>query len=490
MSATTVNEPAAKPPLKLNIPRVINIGLAFMAICLFWDTYDTVMPLFLKNFSYFDTAPNAKLLTGIIMAADNVLALVLLPFMGRLSDNFHRFRSPFLRKLGVLGKRMPFIIVGTLLSALALMLLTLGHEAASLPLMLTAAGFLLVFISLYRSPAVALMPDVTPKPLRSPANAVINIMGVLGGISSMLLSMALLNSREVIMPDGTTSTYLDRGASNWLLMGIVAGLMVLALVIMLIKVRENKFLEEKQQLLDLHGITEDIEDLPEEDREQLLKREGGGFKRLQLTRAQLKSLLFLLSSVFFWYMAYNGAKTFFARFYWDYLNEPVFQMPMLVGQGAGFLAFVPASFLASKIGRKKTVLIGVLICAAGFATAAAAVFAIPKSNIGAINNVMYICFLLVGIGWATINVHSYVMSVEMASKHNTGAFTGLYYTFSMSAQILTPILLGAIIDAVDYKYMFVYTLAMMLVAFVTMLFVRHGNTKSGPNAAVSATNDN
>lgn len=459
--------------MKLNIGRTLLIGLAFMAICLFWEIYDSIMPLFLRNFKVFD---NKETLVGVIMALDNMLALVLLPFMGKLSDDFPKLTTKH-PKLHKLGKRMPFIITGTVLAVIALMFLTLGHETQNLILMLTATSFLLVFMSLYRSPAVAFMPDVTPKPLRSKANAVINIMGVVGGVTAMILSMIFLKTRTDTGLNGEEVKYIEFGIHNWLLMLSVAVLMLLAMTVMIVKVRENKFVEEKQKLLDAAGIVEDEEDLDKEQQEAIAQKEGGRFKKLGLTKAQLTSLILLLGAAFLWFMAYNGLKTFYSTFYLEYLGEDNFQLPMIIGQAAGFIAFVPAGLLGSKLGRKKTVMVGIAICMIGLLIACVMVFTVPKSNKPLIDLLMIVVFVFVGAGWATINVHSYVMSVEMANKHNTGAFTGLYYTFTMAAQMITPIIAGLIVQFTGFKFMFPYATILMAAALIVMIFVRHGNVK-------------
>lgn len=461
------------PTLKLNVGRTFLIGLAFMSICLFWEVYDAVMPLFLRNFPVF--AQN-KTLVGVIMALDNLLALVLLPYMGKLSDDFPKLTKNH-PKLMKLGKRMPFIICGTVLAVCTLMLVTLGHETQNLILMLVATSFLLVFMSLYRSPAVAFMPDITPKPLRSKANAIINIMGVVGGFFSLVFTKIFLKTRTEIL-NGEEVKFVEYGAQNWGLMITVAGVMLLALIIMILAVRENKFIEEKNKLLADLGLIEDEENLPEEQKQLIEQKEGGRFKKLGLTKAQLISLLLLLSAAFLWFMAYNGAKTFYSTFYYEFLGREDFQLPLIVGQAAGFAAFVPAGLLGTKIGRRNTVLVGLATCIFGLLIACVMVFTVPRDNVSLVNILMILVFIFVGIGWATINVHSYVMSVEMANKHNTGAFTGLYYSFTMTAQMITPILVGAITDLSNsFKYMFPYSLGLMVLAFVVMLFVRHGNSK-------------
>lgn len=469
------------PTLKLNIGRTFLIGLAFMSICLFWEIYDGVMPLFLRNFPIF---LNNKTLMGIVMALDNLLALFLLPYIGKLSDNLPNLvkNQKYLR----FGKRMPFIVVGTVLAVIFLMFVTLGHETQNLALMLTATVFLLLSMSLYRSPAVALMPDVTPKPLRGKANAIINIMGLVGGVLALAFTKLIKTRTEII--DDKKVKFIDFGFQNWQLMIVVAATMLLAILVLVLVIRENKLLEEKQKLLSDLGVVEDEENLSEEERKAIEKKEGGRFKKLGLTKAQLISLLLLLTAAFLWYMAYNGAKTFYTTFYYEHLGREDFQMPLIVGQAAGFLAFIPAGLLGSKIGRKNTVLIGLGFCILGFLFGSIAFTFFSDSliqNDALVNLFMILIFAFVGIGWATINVHSYVMSVEMANKHNTGAFTGLYYSFTMTAQMLTPILVGAITDLSNtLKYMFPYSLGLMILALVAMLFVRHGNSKPLKQSAI------
>jgi MFS family permease len=302
-------------------------------------------------------------------------------------------------------------------------------------------------------------------------------MGVVGGVLSMGFTWIFLKTRTQTI-GGEDVKFVEFGAQNWGLMLTVIGVMMLALVIMILTIRENKFVEEKKKLLAEAGLVEDEEDLSEEQQKLIAQKEGGRFKKLGLTKAQLISLILLLSAAFLWFMAYNGAKTFYSTFYYEFLNREDFQLPLIIGQAAGFLAFVPAGILGSKIGRKNTVLTGIAICILGLLIACIMVFTVPRTNINLVNILMVLVFIFVGTGWATINVHSYVMSVEMASKHNTGAFTGLYYSFTMTAQILTPIIVGAITDISNsFKYMFPYSTGLMILAFIVMLFVRHGDSK-------------
>ena len=435
--------------LKLNVKRTVMVGLAFFTISMFWQVYDNLMPLFLQDFGY---SADKR---GIIMALDNILAVVLLPFMGILSDKFPmKLRNKF-------GRRIPFILCGSVLASVTFVLVNHAHNIRSLALMLVATAFVLVFMCLYRTPAVALMPDVTPKPIRSGANAVINVMGTIGGVITLILMEILLKTAP--NADGT----LHIVGNNWALVIAIGAMMVLASIVMVIKVKENKFAEESK------AIMEELAILDEEDEP---KKEKGALKKVlgSLTKAQKVSLLFILLSVFMWYMAYNALTTHFSVFSLSVLKKK-FTLPLLVANAAAFVMFVPAVEIGKRIGRKKTVLFGVTMMATGLALAS--VFLLSGANATVLEIIMYPTFVLVGGGWATINVHSYIMSVEMADEKTTGTYTGLYYTFSMTAQIITPYLAGLVIEHVSMKALIPYSFVFMVIAFITMLPVRHGNAK-------------
>lgn len=445
---------------KLNIQRTILIGLAFFTITMFWEVYDSIMPLFLMDFNL------SSFQTGVVMALDNILALVLLPFMGLFSDRFpQKLRSK-------LGRRMPFIVAGSVLASVTFCVLNFAHNTNNLILMLVVTAFTLVFMCLYRTPAVSLMPDVTPKPMRSKANAIINIMGTVGGIITLVLMTFLLQKTEVDFVNGMAVYNLV--GNNWILVGIISSLMVLSSLVMVFKVKENKFAEECTQIQTELGLTSDEEDKIVEDgiKAELKKEKISPFAHM--TRGQVASFFFLLLSVFLWYMAYNGAKTHFSVFALTTIGEPNFTLPLLLANASAFVMFMPASMIANKLGRKKTILLGVILLTLGFGLGAVSLFFAPAI----IKVAMYIAFLLIGAGWATINVHSYVMSVEMATDKTIGTFTGIYYTFSMSAQIITPVLAGLVMD-IDSRFLLVYCAVFSALAFLTMLFVRHGNVGGG-----------
>ena len=417
--------------MKLNYKRTVLIGLAFMSILAFWQVYDQVIPYILENiFGLRTFTANA------IMSVDNILAIFMLPLFGALSDKTHTR----------LGKRTPYILFGTL-GAVGLIVVLSYFTAQRHLVGFIITLFLLLFVmSVYRTPAVAYMPDVTEKPLRSKANAIINLVGYLGGIFSTIVMMFLLTSEKAA--DGSSG--YAKGQSFTPLFMVTAGFMLVTVLIMVLTVRENKLL----------AMT-NVHDEPEEE----VAPQG------KLPRPVFKSLVLILVSVFLWYMAYNAVTTAFSRYCVSVWGTDLGTSSgyLLCATVAAIAAFVPLGFLSGKMGRKKTVLLGV---AAMTVCYGAAIFIQKQTPI------MYLLFAIVGIGWAAINVNSFPMVVEMSTGSNVGKYTGFYYTFSM-AQITTPLLSGLLIDHLGfgYKVLFPYAVVFSALAFVTMLFVKHGDAK-------------
>ncbi|MBR3505279.1 MAG: MFS transporter [Clostridia bacterium] len=407
--------------MKLNTRRTLLIGLAFFSICAFWQMYDHIIPLILKN-----TFGVGDSLSGWIMAADNILALFLLPLFGRLSD----------RTNTRLGRRMPYIAGGTACAVALILVLSRADAPGRFPLFITALGLLLVAMGTYRSPAVALMPDVTPKPLRSKANAVINLMGALGGVYA-LAAISLLVRQGADGRNSYTGVFLA-----------VAALMAVSVAALLLVVRENKLRID--------------DDEPEE-------AAGKGEK---LPPEKLRSLIFILCSVALWFMGYNAVTTAYSRYYtivWDNSVSGAANCMMVAMVGA-VVSYIPVGVISSKIGRKKMILIGVAVLAVCFALA---------TLVRSFNLAVYALFVIIGFAWAAINVNSYPMVVEISRSGDVGKYTGYYYTFSMAAQILTPILSGWLLEHVGYHTLFPYAAVMVALSFVTMLFVKHGDSRPG-----------
>ncbi len=405
--------------MKLNYKRTIFIGLAFLSISAFWQIYDSLIPLILQN-----TFHLKETLVGTIMATDNVLALFLLPIFGSISDKTNTR----------IGKRMPFILLGTFISVVFLMFIPVASYRNNLALFIISLGIVLIAMGTYRSPAVALMPDFTPKPLRSKANAIINLMGTLGGV------FALVTIRFLI-PNEANPNYLPVFIS-------VAALMVASVLILLFSVKENKLKR--------------VEEEPKEN----VRHDASG----SLDKNVKKSLYFMLITVFFCYMSFNAIMSAFSRYalkIWG-LGGGTFANSLLVFTFFAIAAFLPVGILAGAIGRKKTVMIGILILSSVYFVAYLCT---------AFSFVIYFVFAFAGIGFAAITVNTYPMVVDMSKSADVGKYTGYYYTFSMAAQIATPILSGMLLEHISYRTLFPYALFFSVLSFITLIFVRHGDSK-------------
>lgn len=528
--------------MKLDTKKIFYVGLAFFLITLFWQTYDNIIAkILIDKFGLNQT------LSGIVMALDNVLALILLPFFGWLSD----------RTNTKIGKRTPYIIVGTIIAAFAFMGLSFVDNQQQLQLeaettiledydslieatrnqsvdawimlyenlldervqaldngiidldryttqegsimdpmriilyqgttptsslsdeeveTLTDTYYLylnqrawevtlknptafivfasilfvaLVSMSTFRSPAVALMPDVTIKPLRSKANAIINLLGTFGGILAIIsLTIYGLDQYSYVH---YTKAFVTTGV-----------LMLILLAFFLWKVREPELVKEREQKEQELGITE-------EDEEALYHEDHAA-----LSKEKKRSLILILVSVSLWFTGYNAVSSKLSD-YAPKMLDMSFSLPLLVAQGSALLAFVPIGIIATKVGRKKTILTGIIMLTVSFAS----VYFFVTGHW-----LIYAIFALTGIAWATINVNSYPMVVELAKGSTVGKYTGYYYTFSMGAQIMTPILSGMLMDLFGRKILFPYAAFFVFLSFITMLMVKHGDSIALKKASV------
>lgn len=498
--------------MKLSYKRTILVGFAFFLICTFWQAYDTIIPKILT-----DKFGMSQAYSGIIMAIDNVLALFMLPLFGSLSD---KCKSP-------MGRRTPFILIGTIVAALAFVglsfvdnlqlnrisavsaiddpaameaiyedqkeasLLTPAGESfvlgekyakeafAAIPsmkegkvnpeysdyvvparqaavhkitrsdpslerLFILVLCVVLIAMATFRSPAVALMPDVTVKPLRSKANAVINLMGTAGGILVLVLGMVF-----------KTSSTKNALMSYTPFFCAVAGIMLLALVIFMLTVKEPRLVKE----MELESRRYGLEEVPEE----------ADTPQGRLGKGEMRSLLFILGSIVLWFMGYNAVTSKYSVYAEKVLGMD-YNTTLLLAQAAAIISYLPVGMIASRVGRKKTILAGILMLTAAFGTAS-------FLRVGSSQLLMNAMFCLAGIGWATINVNSFPMVVEMCKGSDVGKYTGFYYTASMAAQTLTPYLSGKLMDMEGMTALFPYATVCVGLAFVTMLFVRHGDSK-------------
>lgn len=438
--------------MKLNNKRTVLIGLAFLSICAFWQMYDNIVPLILTNTFHMD-----ETYSGVIMAADNVLALFLLPFFGSLSD----------RCTSRLGRRMPFILFGTASAVVLVNILPMldnGFAATGSAVYLVSfiivLGLLLVSMGTYRSPAVALMPDLTPKPLRSKGNAIINLMGAVGGIIYLAVAAVLYPNSKVLG--------LDHVNYQPLFM-VVSGIMFVSVAVLFLTIKEPKLAHEQRLLEKKH---------PEWN---LAEDDGTGDE--VLPAPVKKSLLFILLSIALWYAGYNAVTTWFTTYVARVMGQALggASTCLLVATGGAIVSYIPIGVISSKIGRKKTIMGGVVLLALCFMSGF-----ILTTIYSSINVIMYVCFALVGLAWAAINVNSLPMVVEMCKGSDVGKFTGYYYAFSMAAQVITPILSGYLLGHVGYKTLFPYAAFFVAMSFVTMCFVRHGDGKAEAKTGLDA----
>ena len=512
--------------MKLNYKRTILVGFAFFLISAFWQAYDNTIPMILTN-----KFGMSQAWSGMIMAADNVLALFLLPLFGAISD----------KHMGKRGRRTPFIVVGTVLAAVALIalsfvdnaqlkniadvsaiddpaalqviyesqkdeqLLTPGGEKFVLGEKFTAQEFaairskvtvegaettnpdythyvvparqayawqataqspatLIFFIALllvvlvsmatFRSPAVALMPDVTMKPLRSKANAIINLMGSAGGILVLVLGMVF-----------ATSAVKNSLMSYTGYFAVIAAIMLTALVIFLATVREKDWAAQMRADSIKYGIEEE-------------EPEDGTETQRGLTAEEKRSLLFILMSIVLWFFGYNAVTSKYSVYASNILHKD-YNLTLIIAQAAAIVSYLPVGMIASRVGRKKTIMAGVVMLATAFGVASFMRADSPAMLMNAL-------FALAGIAWATINVNSFPMVVELCSGGNVGKYTGFYYTASMAAQVATPMVSGFLMDKLGMTVLFPYAAVFVALAFVTMFFVQHGDSKPQAKTGLEA----
>ncbi len=419
--------------MKLNYKRTFFVGLAFMSICAFWQVYDNAVSLILKN-----TFHVRDSYIGVVLALDNILALFMLPLFGNLSD---KTRTK-------IGRRMPYILGGTAMALVCIVLMPLAERMHNIVLFFVGLGLVLIAMATYRSPAVALMPDVTPKPLRSQANAVINLMGAVGG-------MVMLVAMNIFPITGEHPHY----GTIFLIEGVI---MAACVALLFWKIDEPALVSERERVEAENGIT---------DKDAGVVDAGG-----KMPKDVFRSLVLILASVFFWFFGYNAVTSSFSRYAEQELGGN-FALVLLICTAAAIVSYLPVGFIAQRIGRKKTILIGILMLASAFC---AGIF------FHSVTPLLYIFFALAGMGWAFINVNSYPMVVELSKGSDVGKYTGYYYTVSMASQIFTPVLSNILMEYIGYRTLFPYATFFVLLSFVTMLLVKHGDTKPAAKRGLEA----
>lgn len=500
--------------MKLNYKKTFLVGFAFFLICTFWQAYDTIVPKILT-----DKFGLSQTVSGVVMALDNILALFMLPLFGSISD---KCKSK-------MGRRSPFILFGTIVAVIAFVMMSFADLSQLKQIEMVAPtnenaqvilydanltiktldgqdieiqkeyskeqfvgiqmndadgkvteeytnivvparqafaanatkenpGSLIFFISMllialvsmatFRSPAVALMPDVTIKPLRSKGNSVINLMGAAGGIVVLGLG--------IVMKTGNATNALMSYVGFF---AIIAGIMAASLFIFKLTVNEPKLVAEMEEESARLGI--DTQDDNEE-------AAASGDRKL--SKKEFVSLMLILASVVFWFMGYNAVTSKYSVYASTVLNVD-YNTTLIIAQAAAIVSYLPIGFISTRFGRKKTIMAGVIMLFVSFFAAS-----FLRSGTSAI--ILDVLFVIAGFGWAAINVNSYPMVVELSRGGNVGKYTGFYYTASMAAQTLTPILSGFLMDQIGMTVLFVYSSIAVVIAFFTMMFVKHGDTKN------------
>ena len=489
---------ATAKPLKLNVKRTMLIGFAFFGILLLWQVYDSWCPTFLSELFAKALDPmyeqlrtitlangytpedvdiaikncnkiieDQQYLVGIMMAIDNLAALILLPIFGMISDRTHT----------KIGKRMPYILVGTFVCSVAFPFIPVLFHFNNIGGVIAMMAIVVIFAMMYRNPAVALMPDITPKPLRSKANGIINIMGYIGGAFATVVGIAFVLSQYL-----GTATVKDEatgliGYKNptwargniWAIEApflIASVLMLASAVVLFFTIRENKVAEEVKDDMARGELEAEVVDQVSEDK--------------PMSKANKAMLIFILAAEFFWFMADNGIGTFMGNYTVYYLGaESSSNMINTILGGVGSVAgFALGGIIASKIGRKYTLLGGLGLTGVAYALWLVLTFTAIKAGSGVFPWWIYAIWFVKGFGMSLVHVNSFPMVVELCPNSKIGQFTGYYYAASMAAQTITPIALGSLLLLPHFSWEFLPVYALVCVAASIIIFIFVKNVKT------------
>lgn len=406
--------------------KIYLLGFGFFGISVLWPLYNAYVPIFLKDFAL------PSFIIGLIMTIDNFFAILMLPYIGTLSDQTRT----------KLGRRKPYILVGAPLGALFFALIPFCKDIGSLGLMMFVIILMNFSMALFRSPVIALMPDITPSEKRSQANGIINFMGGFGALLAYFAGKPLYDANKAYP----------------FLAGAVLMLIANFLVILFIREpAEYRVKGEKVKIAET--IEKGSRELVENLKEVFVSKE--------------KSLMMMLLSIFFWFVGFNAIETFFTSYAKFHLGISESTGALVLGVfSLSFMIFaLPSGFIGAKLGRKKTIRLGlsvIVICLL-------AVILLSRLFTGTmLLNLLYVMFALSGTGWALVNVNSLPMVVDMTKVEKVGGYTGLYYFFSMAANIVAPPLAGAFIDFLGYRSLFAFSIVFLFASYMTMSSVKRG----------------
>lgn len=451
---------------KLNYKRTFIIGFAFFGILLLWQVYDSWCPTFLtellKESLHAEKTEDVQYLVGVIMALDNIAALIMLPIFGRLSDKTHT----------KIGKRMPYILVGTFVCAIAFPFIPILFHLHNAIGTIAIMAVVVFFAMMYRSPAVALMPDITPKPLRSKANGIINVMGYIGGACATLSGILFVLS-DYLNSNG--KSWADSTSNIWIIEApflIASILMIISALVLFFNINENKLEVEMKDEIERGELYAEVEDKVDDSK--------------PMSKANKTMLILVLLAVFFWYMADNGINTFLGNYtlYHLHCKSSSSMINVIVGGIGSVIGFSVGGIIADKIGRKWTIFLGLSCTITGLLLWVILSYTIevPIPLEGEYNSFpiyMYFVSLLKGFGMSLCHLNSFPMVVELCSSKKIGRFTGYYYAATMAAQTITPCLIGLLmmIDEFGFDFLPIYGFICIAIAFIIFIFVKN-NKKS------------
>jgi len=435
--------------MKLDWKKTFLLGFGFLGISVMWVLYNTYVPIYLQaGHPEFDAQQAARTLgfglgpalTGFIMTLDNIAAFFIQPLVGMWSD----------RTYTRIGRRMPYIVVGAPIAVVAFALIpvapmlipehlsgSLSQLAGPFALFIGAAGVMLLAMAAFRTPVIALMPDLTPSPLRSKANGVINLMGGVGGVLAFLA--------------GGTLYKIYRPLPFWVGGAIMLG----AAVVLLLTIKEPRELVESaassEESAGLRHLFEGLRGLPREN---------------------ARSLTFLILAIFFWFVGYNAIETFFSSYGVSVLgvSEDTAGLLFSVAYITFILFSIPSGYIATRFGRRRTILEGLAI----FGLLLAVVFFVPNLYVVAA------ALALGGMAWSLVNINSLPMVVDISPSETVlGTYTGLYYVAGTLAAVVGPILNGWIVEMAGFNYnlIFLVTPAFFALAILCMSAVTRGEAK-------------
>lgn len=452
--------------LKLNYKRTFIIGFAFFGILLLWQVYDSWCPTFLTDLFRealgVSDSEEVQYLVGIMMALDNLAALIMLPIFGHLSDKTHT----------KLGKRMPYILVGTFFCAVLFPFVPVFFHYHNLAGTIIMMALVVFFAMMYRNPAVALMPDITPKPLRSKANGIINIMGYIGGAFATIVGVIFV-----------LTSYLGKDSENWFNHSgniwiieapflVASVLMIISALVLAFFIKENKIEEEVRLDLEKGEKLAQVASSVEND------------DKKPMSKANKIMLFLILAAEFCWFMADNGISTFMGNYTIYYLHcaSSSNMINTIVGGVGSVLGFLVGGILAGKIGRKWTIFSGLGLTVVSLTIwlilALSIKVTVPESGYNDFPIYLYFIWFFKGFGMSLVHVNSYPMVVELCSSKKVGKFTGFYYASSMAAQTITPVALGSLIllPAFSFSLLPLYALALTGVSAIIFFFVKNIKT--------------